>query len=178
MAPIFSYGQSIIDEYNKQRLVEEYLKERGQPVDGSSPQSTLRTRHPSPSSPTSPTHPTIFSWTSRITASASSTFTGPASPQAYRVLAVVLVGLAIASCCYFRGRRQRQARSRHSQLLHTLSSTSSHVSTPVRQQLGVYPASASVGPSSVDAASVAYPVARYSVASHGEHPIARMRNIL
>ena len=37
MAPFLSYGQSIIDEYNKQRLVEEYLKERGQPIDGSSP---------------------------------------------------------------------------------------------------------------------------------------------
>ena len=32
MAPLlFSYGQSIIDEVYKQRLVEEYIKEHGQP---------------------------------------------------------------------------------------------------------------------------------------------------
>ena len=33
------------------------------------------------------------------------------------VLAVVLAGLFIAGCCYFRGRRQRQSRARHTQLL-------------------------------------------------------------
>ena len=50
---------------------------------------------------------------------------------AFRCDAVVLVGLAIATCCYFKGRRQRQSRSRYSQLLHALSSTASHVSSPV-----------------------------------------------
>ena len=33
MAPLlFSYGQSLIDEVYKQRLVEEYIKEHGKPV--------------------------------------------------------------------------------------------------------------------------------------------------
>ena len=89
------------------------------------------------------------------------------------VLIVVLVGLAIASCCYFRGRRQRQARSRHSQLLHALSSTASHVSTPAKQQSGVYPASLSAG-SSVNTAPVHSPVVRYSGLSSGDSPIARV----
>ena len=40
------------------------------------------------------------------------------------VLAVVLAGLFIAGCCYFRGRRQRQSRARHTQLLHCLLYTS------------------------------------------------------
>ena len=30
MAPLFSYGQSIIDEMYKQQLVEQYIKEHGQ----------------------------------------------------------------------------------------------------------------------------------------------------
>ena len=37
MAPFIAYGQSIIDEYKKQRLVEEYLKERGQSLDDAAP---------------------------------------------------------------------------------------------------------------------------------------------
>ena len=45
------------------------------------------------------------------------------------VLAVVLAGLLIAGCCYFRGRRQRQARTRHTELLHALSSSTRHVSS-------------------------------------------------
>ena len=34
VAPLFGYGQSIIDEVYKQRLVEQYIKEHGQPNGG------------------------------------------------------------------------------------------------------------------------------------------------
>ena len=57
------------------------------------------------------------------------------------VLAVVLAGLFIAGCCYFRGRRQRQSRARHTQLLHALSSTSRHISSDNSTQSGKYPSS-------------------------------------
>ena len=113
MAPFMSYGQSLVDEYNKQRLVEEYLKEHGQPIDGSSPpihaQDEASVSVESDVTDSSE-HTSLdqsnngFSFINLHWASFS---TGLSS-----VLAVVLVGLAIASCCYFRGRRQRQARSR------------------------------------------------------------------
>ena len=77
------------------------------------------------------------------------------------VLAVVLVCLSIAACCYFKGRRQRQSRSRHTQLLHALSSTAQHVITPIRSQSGVYPRPQQQSHLSIDS-GVNYPVARIS----------------
>ena len=60
------------------------------------------------------------------------------------ILAVVVLCLIIAGCCYFRGRRQRQSRARHAELLRNLA-TGRHTSTPVKVQSGAYP-----GPSSSD----------------------------
>ena len=174
MSTILSYGQSLVDEYNKQRLVEEYLKENGQSSASATPpihaqddasvsietEVTDESDHVSLDQSNNGISFINLHWASFSTGLSS-------------VLAVVLVGLAIASCCYFRGRRQRQARSRHSQLLHALSSTSTHISTPAKQQSGVYPGSLSPG-SSVDAASVNYPVVRYSGLSSGDVPVARL----
>ena len=110
MAPFIAYGQPIIDEYNKQRLVKQYLQERGQPIDGSSPpihaqdeasvyvesDVTNSSEHISLDQSNNGFSFINFHWASFSTGLSS-------------VLAVVLVGLAIASCCYFWGRRQRQA---------------------------------------------------------------------
>ena len=60
------------------------------------------------------------------------------------ILAVVVITLIIAGCCYFRGRRQQQSRARHTELLRNIA-TSRHSSTPVKVQSGAYP-----GPSSSD----------------------------
>ena len=51
------------------------------------------------------------------------------------ILAVAVLCLLITGCCYFRGRRQRQSRARHSELLRSLA-TGRHTSTPVRTQSG------------------------------------------
>ena len=76
------------------------------------------------------------------------------------VLAIVLAGVFIAGCCYLRGRRQRQSRARHTQLLHALSSSSRHVSSDSSAQSGKYPGS-SIAP----VPDVNHPVVRYSAAS-------------
>ena len=83
------------------------------------------------------------------------------------VLAVVLAGLFIAGCCYFRGHRQHQSRARHTELLHALSSSASrHVSSVSRPQSGVYPGSAPNPANSSDASgSTSYPIARYSASA-------------
>ena len=166
--------ESIVDEYNKQRLIEEWLKKNvytstsAPPAihaqdDASVSVETEVTDESEQVSLDQSNHGISF-----INLHWASFSTGLSS-----VLVVVLVGLAIASCCYFRGRRQRQARSRHSQLLHALSSTTSHVSTPVKRQSGVYPASLSTG-STVDAAPVHSPDVRYSGPSSGDAPVARL----
>ena len=54
-------------------------------------------------------------------------------------LAVVVLLFLIAGC-YFRGKRQRQSRARHAEVLwHIVSSTGRHTSTPPRVQSGPYP---------------------------------------
>ena len=45
------------------------------------------------------------------------------------LLAVVVLCLCIAGCCYFRGRRQRQSRARHAELLKSLAHGRRHSST-------------------------------------------------
>ena len=42
------------------------------------------------------------------------------------VLAVLVAGLLIAGCCYFRGHQQRQSRARHTELLHTIAFSTRH----------------------------------------------------
>ena len=59
------------------------------------------------------------------------------------LLAVVVLCFCIAGCCYFRGRRQRQSRARHAELLKSLARGRRHSSTPPHSQSGAYP-----GPSS------------------------------
>ena len=73
------------------------------------------------------------------------------------ILAIVLAGIFIAGCCYLRGRRQRQSRARHTQLLHALSSSSRHVSSDHSGQSGKYP-----GSSTAPMPDVSHPVVRYS----------------
>ena len=53
------------------------------------------------------------------------------------MLAVLLALAMVAGCCYFRGRRQRQSRERHAELL--FSGSGRAVSTPHRTQSGAYP---------------------------------------
>ena len=79
------------------------------------------------------------------------------------VLAVVLAGLLIAGCCYFRGCWQHQMCAHHTELLHALSSSTHYVSSTVRPQSGAYPRPTSCSTNSVDTAgSPAYPIGRYS----------------
>ena len=139
MAPLlFSYGQSIIDEVYKQQLVEQYIKEHGKPIGDVTETPTIHaqddaevaldTKVTDSSSEISLDQSNDgFSLVNLHWASFS---TGLSS-----VLAVVLVGLAIASCCYLKGLRQRQTRSRHTELMHALSSTTSHVSSPTNLNL-------------------------------------------
>ena len=174
---LFGYGQSVIDEVYKQRLVEQYIKEHGQSNGGVTDPPTVHAQDNAEVTlesefTDSSDHVSLdqsnngFSLVKLHWASFS---TGLSS-----VLAVVLVGLAIASCCYLRGRRQRQTRFRHSELLHALSSATTHVSSPVTSQSGVHPGSSPRNSSSVDPSSVKYPVARFAAASPVVYPIARI----
>ena len=77
----------------------------------------------------------------------------------------MLAGLLIAGCCYLRGRRQRQSRARHSELLHALSSSARHVSTATSSQSGKYPGiNTGTSPSSASQ-DIGHPVVRYSAPS-------------
>ena len=56
------------------------------------------------------------------------------------VLAVLFALILIVGCCYFRGRRQRQSRARHTELLCTIvAGATKNVSTPQCSQFGAYP---------------------------------------
>ena len=56
------------------------------------------------------------------------------------VLAVVVCIILIAGCCYIRGRRQRQSRARHAEVLRTIvHGATKAVSTASHQQSGAYP---------------------------------------
>ena len=67
------------------------------------------------------------------------------------VLAVIISLALIAGFCYVRGRRQRQSRARHVELLHTIvHGVTKAVSTATYQQSGAYPGPApSVQPAAV-----------------------------
>ena len=122
MAPLLiSYRQSIIDGIHKQQLVEEYIKQHGQPSASATESPAIHAKDEAEVSVESE----VTNSSSDISLDQSnngfslvnlhwaSFSTGLSS-----VLAVVLVGLFIAGCCYFRGRRQRQTRSCHTELLH------------------------------------------------------------
>ena len=156
MSPfLFSSGDAIFKRIKMEQEVEEYLKAKG----SSTPAPAIDMEDDSSlsidNSSSNESHDVQldqsnngFSFVNIHWASFS---TGLSS-----VLAVVLAGLFIAGCCYFRGRRQRQSRARHTQLLHALSSTSRHVSSDTPAQSGRYPGTA--------VPEVNHPVVRYSAA--------------
>ena len=106
----------------------------------------------------------------------------------FSVLAVIISLVLIAGCCYVQGRRQRQSRARHTELLRTIvNSATKAVSTATHQQSGAYPGPApSLQPAAVQRlpslpspaddrivfeppvvparGSTAYPVVRYTPA--------------
>ena len=100
------------------------------------------------------TNPVISLWTNPKMDFRSSIYTGRHSAQdCLPSLPSFIVG-----CCYFHGRRQRQSRARHSELLHALSSSARY---------GNYPGSSTTTTTSLSQDAVGgptYPVARYSAA--------------
>ena len=116
----------------------------------------------SPSTIASPMSPVMSAWINQITDSHLLISTGHLSAPAYpsTVLAVVLAGLFIAGCCYFRGRQQCQSCARHTELLHALFSSARHVSSGTHPQSGKYPGPS--GNSSPASQDVNHPIIRYS----------------
>ena len=152
MSPfLFSMGQDAIDRVHKEEMVRQHIADYGIPASV--------TEITSPGLPSSPAvvadeadlsvHSESESYHDEATIDQSvngisfinlhwaSILTGISS-----LLAVVVLTLIIAGCCYFRGRRQRQSRARHTELLRNIA-TGRHSSTPVKVQSGAYP-----GPSS------------------------------
>ena len=79
MAPLLiSYGQGIVDEYRKEMLVEEYLRERGHPIGSVTDRPAILAQDDAEVNliPRSPTLRPISLWTSPIMAYPSSTCTG------------------------------------------------------------------------------------------------------
>ena len=163
MAPLFlGHGQDIINKIRKQKIVEEYLANQGSSTTASpaidmEDESSLAIDNSvtNESSDVALDQSNMgFSFVNIHWALFS---TGLSS-----VLAVILAGLYIAGCCYFRGRRQRQSCARHSELLHALSSSARHVSSNSRQQSGTYPGSSTSTslPSQDAVGAPTYPVAR------------------
>ena len=164
MTPLLiSYGQSIVDEYRKRQLVEEYLREHGEPIGSVTEAPTVHAQDDAEvvlDTEVTDSSSDISLDQSNNGFSLVNLHWGSFSTGLSSVLAVVLVGLAIATCCYFKGRRQRQTRSRHTELLHALSSTASHASSPVHPQSGAYPGSPPRPSSSADSGPINYPIAR------------------
>ena len=171
MAPLLlSYGQSIIDEVHKQQLVEKYIRQHGYPSGASTEAPTIHAEDKAEVS----LDTEVTDSSSEISLDQSnngfslvnlhwaSFSTGLSS-----VLAVVLAGLLIAGCCYFRGRRQRQTRSRHTELLHALSSTDQSCQLP--RSFPIWRLSPSV-----DAGPVNYPCLLYTSPSPRDRQKARM----
>ena len=151
MAPfgLLSYGQNVIDEINTQILFEDYIAKNGVP-----PGSAVSTASPpiviADDADLSVNMQNVHKETtidqsnhrvSFINMHWASISTGISS-----ILAVVVVIFFVPGCCYFRGRRQRQSRARHAEVLRNIvSSAGHHSSKPVKVQSGAYP-----GPSSSD----------------------------
>ena len=103
MAPLLiSYGHGIVDDYRKQMLVEEYVREHGHPTGSVNESPTMHAQDDTEvvldtevNNSSSDISLNGFSLVNLHWASFS---TGLSS-----VLAVVLVGLAIATCRYFKG---------------------------------------------------------------------------
>ena len=164
MSPfLISAGQAKIDAYRREMLVKEYLAEQASsstpaPAIEMSDESSLHIETNESNESSDVSLDQSNNGFSLVNIHWASFSTGLSS-----VLVIVLAGLFIAGCCYFRGRRQRQSRARHSELLHALSSKAHHASTPPSTQSGKYPGSPAVSsPASVDSS---FPVIRYSASS-------------
>ena len=150
MSPfLFSMGQDTIDRIHKEELVRAHIEEFGLPssVTGSrslqdptvvGDDADLSVNSVSETNSDEATIDQSVNGISFINLHWASISTGISS-----LLAVVVLCLCIAGCCYFRGRRQRQSRARHAELLKALSHGRRHSSTPPHPQSGAYP-----GPSS------------------------------
>ena len=150
MSPfLFSMGQDTIDRIHREELVCQHVEEFGIPqsVSGHAPRSNptvvgdeadLSINTDSEYSHDEATIDQSVNGISFINLHWASISTGISS-----VLAVVILCLFIAGCCYFRGRRQRQSRARHVELLKSLATGRRHSSTPPRPQSGAYPGTSS-----------------------------------
>ena len=152
MAPLLiTYGQSLVDEYRKEMLVKEYLAEQATsstpaPAINMSDESSLHIENSESNESSDVSLDQSNHGFSLVNVHWASFSTGLSS-----VLVILLAGLLIAGCCYFRGRHQRQSRARHSELLHALSSSARHTSTPSSSQSGKYPGvSSAPSPASQD----------------------------
>ena len=164
MAPLLiSYGQGIVEDYRKEMLVKQYLAEQATsstpaPAINMSDESSLHIESSESNESSDVSLDQSNHGFSLVNVHWASFSTGLSS-----VLVILLAGFLIAGCCYFRGRRQRQSRARHSELLHALSSSARHVSTPTSSQSGKYPG-INNGPSPASQ-DIGYPVVRYSASS-------------
>ena len=164
MAPLLiSYGQAIVDEYHKEQMVKQYLAEQATsstpaPAIDMSDESTLHIENNESHESSDVSLDQSNHGFSLVNVHWASFSTGLSS-----VLVIMLAGLLIAGCCYLRGRRQRQSRARHSELLHALSSSARHVSTATSSQSGKYPG-INTSPSSASQ-DIGHPVVRYSASS-------------
>ena len=146
MSPfLLNMGQDTIDRIHREELVRQHIEEFGIPqsVSGHAPRSNptvvgdeadLSINTDSESSHDEATIDQSVNGISFINLHWASISTGISS-----VLAVVILCLFIAGCCYFRGRRQRQSRARHAELLKSLATGRRHSSTPPKPQSGAYP---------------------------------------
>ena len=119
---LLNAGQATIDEYRKEMLVKEYLAEQASsstpaPAIEMSDESSLHIESNESNESSDVSLDQSNNGFSLVNIHWASFSTGLSS-----VLVVVLAGLFIAGCCYFRGRRQRQSRARHTELLHALAS--------------------------------------------------------
>ena len=167
MAPLLiSYGQNIVDQYRKEQLVKEYLAEQAvsstpSPAIEMSDDSSLSIENNESHESSDVSLDQSNNGFSLVNIHWASFSTGLSS-----VLVVVLAGLFIAGCCYFRGRRQRQSRARHTELLHALSSSARHFSTATSSQSGKYPStSASTNSTSTASQDISHQIVCYSASS-------------
>ena len=145
MSPfLFSMGQETIDRIHREEVVRDHIEKYGIPpsVSGSTPRSDptvvgddadLSINSASESTHDEATIDQSVNGISFINLHWASISTGISS-----VLAVVVLCLFIAGCCYFRGRRQRQSWARHAELLKSLAHGRRHSSTPPRPRLPRY----------------------------------------
>ena len=134
MSPfLLSMGQDTIDQIHREDLVRQHVEQYGIPPSLSRTNPTvvgdeadLSINSASESSHEEATIDQSVNGVSFINFHWASISTGISS-----VLAVVILCILIAGCCYFRGRRQWQSRARHAELLRSLA-TGRHSSTPVR----------------------------------------------